>query len=165
MGKPTIGGTGLMKYTLNETEQRLAHYVTKQRIAYNQKTNAKPTVYTPEGLYENNLNSYGAEIAFCKLHNVFPDTDYTVRHVEDATVNGRTVDVKSTRNPSGNMNVKQLDKAERPEVYALVTGNFPHYEYVGYMDTEELITDERLTELRYNPAWVARQDELIQETL
>jgi hypothetical protein len=152
-----------MRYTLNETEQRLAKYVTNQRIAYNERTHAKPTVYTPESLYKNNLNSYGAEIAFCKLHNVFPDTDYTVRHVEDATVNGRTVDVKSTRNPSGNMNVKQLDKKERPDVYALVTGDFPTYEYVGYMTTEELITEERLKELRYNPAWVAEQTDLTKE--
>lgn len=154
-----------MKYTLNDSEQRLAEYVTKQRLAYNKKTNATPTVYTDESLYMNNLHSYGAEIAFCKLHNVFPDTDWNIRHMEDAVVQGSTVDVKHTKRTGGNLFVKKMNRRDGyPDYYAQMVGKFPTYEFKGFISRERMIQEERVRKFHKNgfhsQSYVAEQAEL-----
>lgn len=157
-----------MRYTLNATEQRLAQFVVNQRIAYNQKTNATPTVYTNESLYSNNLHAYGAEIAFCKLFNVYPDTDFTVRHVSDAHVGGYSVDVKQTKRDHGKLYVKKMHRANGyPDYYAMMVGKFPTYEFRGFISSKVMVDESRVQHFHRNGmhsmSYVADQSELNME--
>lgn len=149
-------------YKLNDAEIRLVGYVTRMRIEYNQKTGARATVYTNESLFENNRQGYGGEVAFCRLANVFPDTEYTIRSVHDAVVDGHTVDVKTTRNKTGVMYVKKMHHEDFPEYYAQMVGDFPEYTFMGYVKKEDALQEWRVREFpqHNSSSYVIEQNEL-----
>lgn len=107
----------------------------------------------------------GAEIAFCRQFNLYPDTD-TNRDRKDLTPAdailpfGTTVDVKVTNYPNGHLMV-DVDKADRlADVYYLAIGEVPTFKLVGWMTANKLIREHRIGTLGRTPTYNARQDEL-----
>lgn len=152
-----------MEIVLNDTEQRLAKYLAKKRFEHNRKSHTTNARIGPQSDEETDLEGIGAEIAYCKLMNVFPDTNIDERPANDCILkNGKTVDVKTTKYKNGHLIAvcKKAKMEEQPDIYALMVGVFPKYRFAGMMDSKELLKEERLKDLGYGPTFAAKQQEL-----
>jgi len=148
-----------MRYTLNPTEQRIARHLAAGRHAAGQQVrNAR---MGPQGDAEIHLEGIGAELAFCRLFNVYPDFSIGARcGGTDATWVGRTVDVKATRHEGGRL-IAVLKKADYPcDLYALMVGTFPTYRFAGMASRAQLLAAEAVTDLGYGPTFALAQDQL-----
>jgi hypothetical protein len=152
-----------MVITLIEEEQKLAEFIAKNRVKNNREKGAKATVYGDKEPWKAEVHSVGAELAFCKLFNCWPDLN-TKRFGElDAVLkDGRTVDVKATELKSGRLLVKVKDR-EPCDLYALMIGDFPSYQFAGWMTGKELLQDERIDKKLEHPAFAAKPHELTDE--
>lgn len=152
----------LIEVIINEAEQKLVTYVSRKRYETNRATGATATIYNDTSAIENEMDSFGAEVAYCKLHNCYPDLATDHRPPFDATLpNGKTVDVKQTKYTTGKLLVKLIARAKLPDLYALMIGKFPKYKLAGHIEAKTIITPERIqTDSWKSPAYVAKQDEL-----
>jgi len=155
--------------SLNEIEQRLCVHVAKVRYAANRDGGVKNALNSANTFdvmptFEVDLEGYGAEVAFCKLFNVYPDFSFHLRDSErdfgDARLAcGRVVDVKSTKYKTGRL-LAPLWKNDAHDLYALMIGVFPTYKFVGFMKREDLRREERIGFINGGKAFLAPQEEL-----
>lgn len=152
---------------LNEAEQRLAKFLAKARYEKNRSTNTKDGKIGPQDCSVTDLEGIAAEIAFCKMVNVYPDMQLEERPTFDATLPcGMTVDVKATKYKNGRLLAVtgKAGKSSGLDVYSLIVGEFPGpYEFKGFMKSEELLRQERLTDLGHGPTFAADQKELVEQ--
>jgi hypothetical protein len=152
-----------MKVKLDAVEQELARLVAKKRYESNRKKGVKNSKIGKQSDEETDLEGIAAEIAFCKLMNVFPDLSIYTRNSSqddgDVTVNGFRVDVKTTKYHTGRL-VAVPWKKPNVDYFALIVGSFPTYELKGFMRSEELLTKSRLKDLGYGKVYAASQSEL-----
>lgn len=150
-----------MTITLNEAEQKLAVYLAKQRHA-KARANGKPDKQIgPQSSHETDLQGIGAEIAFCRMNNIYPDTE--VGHTPDADcimADGKTVDVKATKHQNGHLLVARWKQPGAVGLYALMVGEFPTYRMAGVMPSDELLVDDRLKDFGHGKGFAASQKEL-----
>lgn len=146
--------------SLNLTEKKLTVFLARKRYEYCRQVGAEATIYHKITSLEAEIDSFGAEVAYCKMMNVYPDTDYTHFAPFDAVVNGKTVDVKYTRLKSGRLLVKVIAGKERPDKYALMTGNFPNYTFVGEIDASIVLDDTNIDYRLPSPAYAISQSRL-----
>jgi len=148
---------------LNELEQRIARHLAKKRHETDRQLGISNRRIGPQSDDDTDLEGIGAELAYCKAVNVYPDlaTDYKSLPTEDAiTRDGYRVDVKSTTYERGHL-LATLGKAGNPaDIYVLVVGRFPRYRIAGFMHVDELLQEERIKDLSHGPGYAARQDEL-----
>lgn len=153
---------------LNDTEQRLARFVAASRTANNRGSGIFNGRRSEESDQEVDLHSFGAELAFAKLFNVYPDLSICLRSVKtgsdhgDAVLDGKRVDVKQTKYVKGRLLAIPDKKASVVDAYALVVGEFPKYTFRGFMRATDLIADKRLGDLGRGPAYLAEQHELVE---
>jgi hypothetical protein len=149
--------------TLNEPEQRLARYLAALRYAHNRRKGAINGRVGTQSDEVTDLEGAGAELAFCKIFNIWPDTEIGERPDHDAILkDGRRVDVKATRHPHGHAIAVRKKLSHPPDVYALMVGTFPTYRYAGMIPASKLLCEEKLTDFGYGATFAARQDELTQ---
>lgn len=149
---------------LNTTEQRLAKYIARCRYEYDRTTNAQSTVYGAETPEFRELNSVGAELAFCKMNNIYPDLDTEHFGIEDCLLNdGRLVDVKSTTLEHGKLMVKAIARKGKSDIFALIVGTFPRFRFAGWLPYDEVCKQERKDTKLPHPAFVAKQHELTKQ--
>lgn len=147
--------------TLNETERRIARHLAQERIKYDRARNARATLYRVEA-EENELDSIGAEIAFCRLMNCYPDLDPTHYLPHDAVLpDGRTVDIKQTRLQSGRLLIKAKERTRLPDLYCLMVGQFPTYRVAGFVEAREILTEKRIDRRMSYPAYAIEQTQLV----
>jgi hypothetical protein len=147
--------------TLTPTEQAIVRYTAQKRLAYDRAAGAEATRYHAAGALAAEVESFGAEVAFCKLVNVYPDFDTEHYQPHDARLaDGRTVDVKYTPRRDGRLLAKYKDRLLLPDLYALMIGAFPIYELMGYMTAYDLIQSWRIDRSLNHPAYAAGQNEL-----
>lgn len=150
-----------MTITLNDAEQKLATYLAKLRHAKARAAGKTDMQIGPQSSHETDLQGIGAEIAFCRMHNIYPDTE--VGHTPDADClmsDGRTVDVKATKHANGHLLVARWKKADAVDIYALMVGEFPCYRMAGVMPSGELLRDGRLKDFGHGKGYAASQSEL-----
>jgi hypothetical protein len=100
------------------------------------------------------------EYAFCKYWNIHLDMDIMARSGSyDCKLNGKRIDIKSTNYLSGRLIATAKDNPD-VDIYVLAiidgnTVNFP-----GWMDKDNFITDENLTDLGHGPTYALGQDKL-----
>ncbi len=153
--------------TLNDVEQRLVKTVAKARFESNREAGTAETcyIYPREHRYQQDIDGFGGELAFCKLFNVYPDTSTHVRttktDVGDCVWNGFSIDVKTTTYPEGMLLANYGKQVTTVDYYALMTGVFPNYFYRGVIEADELLKKERLANLGHpKPAYCVIQEEL-----
>lgn len=154
------------KTQLNETEQALCRAIAKKRYSNNRKSSVKNSKIGGQSNEFTDLEGIGSELAFCKLFNVYPDFSIEPRSslagedTGDATLrDGRTVDVKATKYSFGRL-VAVPWKQPHVDLFALMVGRFPEYEFRGFMKKDELLKDSRLGTLGHGPTYIAEQKEL-----
>lgn len=150
---------------LNETERRLAEYLSKARQAFDCGRGISDLRQDESrGSHEIALEGIGGELAYCKLMNVYPD----LRHDSpwecvDAVIDGTMrVDVKTTGNESGKLYVYGGKESGRVDYFALMVGKFPRYRYAGRIGSDDMLQGWRLKEVvaGRRKCYVAGQDEL-----
>lgn len=110
---------------------------------------------------ETDVESMAAEIAFCKIHNLYPDLQIAVIPDFDAVLPcGAKVDVKQTKYRNGRL-LARLNKKEKPaDIYVLMTGTIPTFTERGGLAAEMLFQDDMIIDLGHGPGFGATQDKL-----
>jgi len=150
-----------MWVVLNDTEQKLAEHLANSRYNMNRSQGVCNKRIGPQGDWETDLEGVGAEIAFCKNFNVYPDLSLDGHPTEDAILKcGKRVDVKSTKYDNGHLIAVLGKRNKAPDLYALVVGKFPRYRIAGFIEADELLKDERIMDFGYGPTYAIEQGEL-----
>lgn len=149
--------------TLTEPEQRLARYLARLRYAASFANGVHAPLHSGEDELKNELESFGAEIAYCKIANCYPDLQVGRYREFDAVVGGGArVDVKQTKHEWGRLIVSVKARGALPDYYALMIGTFPTYRLAGHIPACEVLREERIDKTLKHPAYTARQEELVE---
>jgi len=146
---------------LNETEQKLARHIAKMRYVGAREDGIQDMKVGSQSNELTDLEGIGAELAFCKIANVYPDMN--VKQVKDEdcyTKNGYAIDVKSTTYENGRLLAVRWKKPNKVDFYALMVGKFPKYRLAGFMKSDDLINPEMVKDLGYGPVYAADQEQL-----
>ena len=151
--------------TLNEPEQKLARYLANARHTSNRSADVKNNRIGPQDDAQTDLEGIGAEMAFCRMANVYPDTSISPRRggADCALHDDRRVDVKATRYATGQLLAVTGKAHDAVDLYALMVGTFPTYRFAGWMPSADVVTPERLTDLGHGPTYAVPQRELVRE--
>lgn len=150
-----------MIITLNEAEQRLAKFIAIGRTNAARNNHITDCKMGKQSNEQTDLDGIAAEIAFCKIHNVYPDLNIDARPAADCVLhNGESVDVKATRYATGRLLAVRWKKAN-VDMFALMVGEFPSYRYAGTMTADELLKEKRLRDFGHGLGYAADQSELL----
>jgi hypothetical protein len=163
------------KVFLSTAEQKLAHYVAKNRNGNNRYFNVTNLKISAEDPHTVDLEGIAGELAFCRLFNVYPDidTDREPPHpLYDAVIPpippGFRIDVKTTKYDNGKLLVdaRKGVKTEAVDFYVLMTGTFPGpYTFRGFIAREHIIQPHKLGLLCGYKSYMAEQSELTDEII
>lgn len=108
------------------------------------------------------LNGFGAELAFCKAFNLYPDFTVGPRHggYDVKTHKGTTVDVKCTKYENGHLVATKHKEKGQSDIYVLVVGEMPRYKIVGYLEEDLLLSESNLKDLGKGMGYAVSQDKL-----
>jgi hypothetical protein len=151
-----------MRISLNTAEQKLSQFIAKCRYENARKRGIVNAKMGDQDDWSTDLNGIGAEIAFAKLMNVYPDLTTDNSHLPDydCIVGGYKVDVKTTTRENGRLLATLKKKTADIDVFALVVGTFPNYNYIGRATHGELCDDENIIDLRHGKGYGLRQNQL-----
>lgn len=150
----------IFRVVLNEAEQRLAKYLGRARQAHNERLGLAETKVSTRPNLEIHIQGAGAELAFCRLYNAYPDLDTEHWDAPDVILhNGQTLDVKTTEVETGKLllNPSKLEKHKLADCYALMTGRLPYYRFAGWFRVRELMDDSRWDATMPQPCYSAPQ--------
>jgi hypothetical protein len=149
--------------TLNTAEQRLAAYLAEARTRRNRTEGVRDRLRTRRDPREVELEGMSAEIAFCKSQNIYPDLIIGRQrpHYDCLTSDGIRVDVKSVtqvlaslKAMPGKVHVQDVD------AFVLVQGVSPTYHIIGWAAFTDLVSDARITDFGYGPAYAMEWQDL-----
>lgn len=146
---------------LNEAEQRLAKYVAQKRNKAARSLGIEDQKIGPQGSVDIDLDGMGAEIAFCKMTNTFPDL--ATGHTPDADVYTTamgSIDVKTTRHKNGRLLARREKVTHAPDAYALMICEFPKYVFAGWTTAPELLQECNLVDLGHGEGYGLTQSDL-----
>ena len=148
--------------TLSENEQRLAKFIAKKRYENARKNNIKDLKMGDQSNEETDLEGFGAELAYCKLMNLFPDleTGDGLPNFDCVSRLGVTIDVKTTKRKSGHLLATLKKKNNPPDKYVLIIGEFPSYRIVGEIGSEEFLRDANIRNFGRGQGYALTQMEL-----
>jgi hypothetical protein len=147
-----------MTITLNDAEQKLAHYLAKRRHAEARSRGITDRQIGPQSSSETDLQGIGAEIAFCRIFNVYPDTEVGHTPLADCTLPcGSTVDVKATKHQNGHLLVAKWKAPDAVTAYALMVGTFPNYRIAGMAPSESIFRPDRLKNFGHGEGYAVGQ--------
>jgi hypothetical protein len=108
------------------------------------------------------MDGMGAEVAFCKYFNLYPDFSLSPQSLtfDCLTQLGGKVDVKQTHYPDGRLLVLPEKKKAETTHYVLVTGKIPKFKIVGYAEKDQVFQDKNLKEMRGKKVYMIDQPEL-----
>lgn len=143
---------------LNDTEQRCVRYIARIK----QRENMVPLVKTQQTQRKDYLvQSFGAEFAFCVLHNVYPPTEVIEYNQWDVIVpNVGKVDIKATERIGGRLIINKKKINHDANAFALMVGSFPKYVFGGWIKVSEAIDESHLKDLGHGECYAIDQEHL-----
>ncbi len=141
----------------------MARFLAVRRYRSNRHAGNTNKKIGPQSDEETDLQGIGAEIAYCKIFNLYPDTEIsTVHPTEDCvTKDGNRCDVKATKYRNGHIIIAPWKSEKKPcDIYVLMIGEFPRYRYAGYINGIDIIKEEKLRNFGYGNSYAANQGEL-----
>lgn len=150
-----------MHIELTEIEQELVRLVARRRFEVSRERGLRDCKQGDMTNEEMDLEGFGAELAFCKLTNAYPDMnlDHT-NQVDALTSDGRTWDVKATKHETGRLIAVKWKSSDKVDFFVLMIGTFPKYRCAGFLPSKELLIAQRETDMRGRIVYAAPQDEL-----
>ena len=152
----------MIKVVLEVGEIETARILAQARYKFNRQGGVKNRKRSPESPASIEVNGMGAELAFCKAFNLWPDLTVGVRSGGGDALNqdGKSVDVKATPHVNGMLLVTP-DKVEHGiDLYALVTGFMPYYNVIGYATRYEIFKKENMVDLGHGKSYGLPQEKL-----
>lgn len=132
---------------LTDKEQEVCKEIAMARTRSNRESGVSNKKFSEESDFKIDLEGFAAEFAFCKLFNISPDMTVQPRSSAndsgDCVLHGLKVDVKSTVHKNGHLLVAPWKK-HTVDIYALMIGQFPEYEFRGFLPASEMLSEKRL---------------------
>ena len=152
----------MIQVTLSEGAQEVAKLLATTRTDTNRKFGVKDTQVGTQERSEIELEGVASEIAFAELYNVMFDMTTEPRSggADCILWDGRRVDVKCTKYPTGKLLLKPDAITADVDIYVLMVGTFPTYTFIGWAYTEELAHPDNITDLGHGPTYALEQDRL-----
>ena len=148
-----------MVININETEQIIARHLAKRRYENNRARGLVDRQIGGQTSEETDLNGIGAEMAFAKLFNVYPDLGDIPGKEDGIWKKGSTYDVKTTKYKNGRLLAVMNKRIEDCEFYVLMIGEFPSYRLTGYASAEELLSGRYIDDLGRGKGHAMKQTE------
>ena len=148
----------LQEICLNTVEQRIAKFVAKTRHDTNRSKGVVDKKVGGQGAEQTDLDGIGAELAYCKITNSYPDFDDSPGTWDALSKKGARIDVKTTRYRGGHL-VSRMGSNSDAEIYVLLVGEFPSYRVAGWTTADHLMGTE--INLGRGPTHGVPQPELI----
>jgi len=148
-----------MMITLNETEIIIAKHLAKRRYENNRDRGVKDRQIGPQSSEATDLNGIGAEMAFAKTFNVYPDLGDQAGKEDGTTKKGGTYDVKATKYKGGRLLAVLNKRQEDCEFYVLMIGEFPKYKITGYASAKELLSGKYIDDLGHGKGHAMKQSD------
>lgn len=136
--------------TLTKEEQKIAEFIAKLRVARNKNAGVQSTTTFKDSQYAVDLNGFGAELAFCRMCNLYPDFTTQLRSGGDDCHfhNGYRVDVKNCNPKVQGMYIRK-GAEEKADVFVLMRGTFPTYQFMGYATQDKILREGYEVEKQY----------------
>lgn len=167
------------KVSLNEGWQAAIQPVAILRHQRNREEGVRDSRLGDQDAWKTDLEGLGSEVAGAILFNCCPDLSIEPRSVSlgtDALADcllrcGLTVDWKGTPCRHGHLLAtpwKHGSKGCRPDLFGLIIGEFPHYEFRGFMEADDLLREHMRKNLRRLPVgrdrwpFASMQDQLVE---
>jgi len=134
---------------LNEGEAAMATIAAVMRYCVNRSAGVIDKKGGPQTAYHTDLHGVGAEMAFGKHRNLFPDLSVSPRSGGSDFVNtqGDEIDIKCTSYKTGKLIVNEKKKGSSTKYFVLMIGEVPEFEIVGYATADEVFEEKNKTEL------------------
>lgn len=146
---------------LNEIEQDLAQKIGKMRYENARNKGIIDRKMGDQSCYETDLEGMAAEIAFCKLLNIYPDLHIGLDRDYDCVFRGKKIDVKTTKYKTGKLLATLKKKNADVDIYVLVIGSFPGpYKIVGWVTKDEMFSDKNIRNLGKGDGYCVEQKDL-----
>jgi len=149
--------------TLSDEEVRIAAWIGRRRSEVARAAGIPDYKVRPGNRsgVEVDIDGFGAELAFCKLVNVYPDLSPQPKSGgADCLVVGSYVDVKSRRQPNDDLLViARPGKQTGIDWYALMIVNWPTFRFAGAIQTLDLVR-QPVVDLGYGPTYAVPQNKL-----
>lgn len=150
-----------MQIQLSKFEIRTAKALGKSRTLANQVMGVTEQKVGPQDGAEITIQGTGAEIAFCKAQNIYPDLqDEDWSDVDCVLPCGATVDIKHTERENGQLLVRPNKIAKQCDLYVLVIGSLPIYRIAGGIRAEVLFQETNIKNLGYGDTYAIDQESL-----
>jgi len=149
-----------VKITLTPVEQSIAKDVGTMRLEQCRAEGVPNMKKGPQSDIEIDVLGSGAEIAFCKLWNLYPNLSSEKDNYDAMTKTGHKIDVKTTKYQSGRLLAVRHKVLNPADVYALMLCEWPSYTFAGYATADELFDDGNLIDLGYGLTYGLTQDQL-----
>jgi len=134
-----------MKIKLNEYEVNIANAIGTARTSFSDARGhcQKNTNHTPAKFVEYDKQGARGEIAFCKMHNIFPDLTPGPDKWDCILPTGEKVDVKTTSMVDSDLMACRKSYQE-VDLIAMVEEVGNEYTLVGTIDAETMTQDKYL---------------------
>jgi len=138
-----------VKVSLNEGEAAIATIASVMRYCVNRAAGVKDKKGGPQSNYYTDLHGFGAELAFGKHRNLYPDLGTSPRSggSDFINANGEEIDIKCTQYKTGKLIVNEKKKKSSTKYFVLMIGEVPDFEIIGYATSDEIFKDENKKEL------------------
>lgn len=151
-----------IEVTLSEAEQKLAIFLAKKRYSNARTKGITDNKIGDQSNYFTDLEGMAAEIAACKLLNVYPDLQTNQIPIHDLiTSKGYTVDVKVTKYETGKLLAVKNKIDSQCDYYMLMIGEFPVYRCAGFASSKDLLSEKTLTDLGKGKGHALNQNQLM----
>lgn len=150
-----------MRVELTPLEEKIARAIGSRRFHNARNKGIVDQKIGPQSCADTDVHSAGAELAFCKWANVYPDLQFEVLPDHDAVLAcGATVDVKQTRYSSGRLLATRSKQDHCSDIYVLVTGEIPEFFIRGGFPSDLLFREENLVDLGHGVGYGVEQSAL-----
>lgn len=143
-----------MKVELNRHEVMLAEYLGRLRYEENRKKGIQDNQVSKLDKVEMDQNGVGAEIAFAKWANLYPDMGENPGKWDVLTHSAYFVDAKNTMWPNGRLLIT-FKSGSYADLYVLVTGSLPIYYVAGW--STGVVIRQQTEDLGFGPTYALKQ--------
>lgn len=145
---------------LSEFEQQLAELIARGRYRYARANNLPDLQHGDQCKHEIDRNGAGAELAFCRIYNLYPDLSPGPAKADAFTKLGKSVDVKCTTYQNGRLLALTSKSTSPCDIYVLMICRWPRYRCVGYATSGQLLDSRTVMDLGHGPTHALSQADL-----
>jgi hypothetical protein len=153
------------RLTLTPEEQQIVELIAKLRTDNNKRAGTH-IKYGDGDAYQLDVDGFGAEMAWARMANVYPDFTTQVRKggvdFKYGMENEYKGDVKGTRMENPHLLIKTEKMNGESDIYVLIKVDYPTFEVIGFA-TRDQVYDGDTPDYGYGPSYRVRHEDLLTE--